>query len=119
MNFNFLEPPYEIPKTMMVELKNLAKTKFPYLEGIYELSPQLHKQLPEWKMLGGEPYSIKSFGSNKWYIWRSDGSISTIYTKDQGQAHELLPSDTSNKWHVYNGSAWVEAASGDVKVGGK
>ena len=115
MNFNILGLPYEVPETMTVTLKNDAKTTYPELEGIYELSPELHQGKPQWKIRGGGPYAIRFYTSTDyWYVVES-GIPPRLYTKGQKNLN-LLPDDTTYKWHYVVGGA--ETAPGDVTIRG-
>ena len=116
--YEFLIPGYltKVPKLISVALKNDAKERWTLLEGLYELSTDLENGLPKWKMMGGA-HEIVSV-NNMWYI-RQDGSNQKFYTHDQPHANERLPDDSDYNWKMYDGSQWVETASGDVKIKGK
>ena len=122
MNFNILGLSHETPKTMMVTLKNDAKTKYSFLEGIYALSPTVgDDDMPKWQIIGGT-HEIESY-TNEWRV-RQDGTHSKIMAR--GQSNDQMPDDTNYKWHFLNGSSsnsgnssyWIETASGDVEIRG-
>ena len=100
---------------LTVSLNNEAKSKYSYLEGIYELTPDLHLGYPKWKIRGGN-HEIESV-SNIWYI-RPDGTNDGINTEGQPKANVKMPDDPNYKWHIYDGQTYVETASGNVKIHG-
>ena len=96
---------------MMVTLQNDAKKHYPFLEGIYNLSTS--GKNPKWKIIGG-PHEIESY-SGTWRI-REYGSNSKIMTEDQ--SNDQMPDDDNYKWSIWNGTAWVNTTSEDVKIQG-
>ena len=146
MNFNVPGLSKEFPKLMTLTLKNDVKTKYATLEGIYELSPNLHNGRPQWKIKEGHHEIISGSnlpnGGYNWYIMQ-DGSTRKI------QSYEFqiegMPSDTKYKKFQYHDSTsdsheeegeeeekeeeekeeekedtsdWLNATSGDVIIQG-
>ena len=107
-----------VPKTIIVTLKNEAKRRKPEAEGIYDLSPELKNEKPQWKIRGGGTYKIASY-SDKWYIVTDDDQTGMFFTKDQ-KNFDLLPDDPTFKWHYWNRSTSSrgETNSGDFNIQG-
>ena len=99
---------------MTVSLNNKAKSKYSFLEGIYELTYP-HQGYPKWKILGGT-HEVESV-SKVWNIM-PDGTNDGINANGQPKANTLMPDDLNFKWHIYDNSQWIETASGDVKIQG-